>query len=472
MRVKVFLFVVVCVLCCVPAIVADDIYYRVDRSSKKEKKHEEKVSTEKTYSYDCNNMSPEEFKNELVEFGKKSLDYELENLSKNTVIGKLIQKKWYELNPSTMQMLRKYYVEYTFTDRILVVIDEKGNLTERFQPFYLSNKYETVFDSTKVGKNDNGKYMVVRSYENPDRAICFVIESVSENRMNIIEDQQGKDLHKYYLADTDIFAETPIELSPSETLINRTWLQVDENTGVGMRYEYRYEPYGYMEKCVMGENRRTEFPRWLIGEYYFSNEPDTVFLYSKKGILEKGRYIVNHIKGENSTESFRTYEVKSLSADTILLECVYPENGENLKLASIVKHNTDSTTVLDKLAGKQWRIQQDRYDRVTRYRRSYSGALYFTENQFVGPWIKTTDNKVIDDKIFVVHDFFLSDVENNTFLFENIKKNRKNGKYIVFSHNGRQGAGYGQCLEILYLSENMLVVRNIRSTHNIIYMCE
>ena len=42
---------------------------------------------------------------------------------------------------------------------------------------------------------------------------------------------------------------------------------------------------GYMEKCIMGENRRTTFPRWLIGEYYFSNEIDKSFIYSKKEVL-------------------------------------------------------------------------------------------------------------------------------------------------------------------------------------------
>ena len=461
MKGKALFLTVAFVLSCV-SVMADDIYYSVDRKSKKSQPEIVIQNSDNTL------QSPEEFQKKLSEFRDNSLKYYLSQLSKKTVIGKLICKKWCEFNPQTMSINGNYYTEFTFTHRIIVGIDQSGNISERFQKFYLSNKYETKFDSTKVGKTDNGKYIVVQSVNNPTQAVSMLINNISNDNLDYTEVVGGKDLKKFFVAESDDLSITQDELSPSEKLLNKTWACIDEKTGEPTRYEYRYEPYGYMEKCVLGENRCTDFPYWIIGEYYFSDEVDSSFDYSKKDKKDQGRYIVNHIK-ENGVVNIMTYEIKSLCADTMLLECVYPANGENIKLASTTKQTPDTTSMLDKLVGKQWRIQRDRYDRYDNRKRSYSGAIYFTETQFVGPWRKTIDNRIIGKDEFIYNDFYLSDHFSVTFSHEDAAKKQKNGKYIVISHNGSISA---TSKEILYLTENMLVVRGIYNTYTTTYICD
>ncbi len=457
MKAKVFFLIVASALFCLP-MMADDIYYNYKKSAKSAPNNE---------VVNASNISPEEFQKRLREFTEESQALMLSNIEENSTMDKLIRKKWYEFNPLSMQLSANYYTFYTTSYRIIVGIDENGNVSERMQKYYLSNKYEASFDSTKVGVANKGKYIVVQGKDNPTRATCLNIGSISDSEMNTIEEIGDSKLQKFYIADADDLAETK-DMLPSEMLLNKTWLQVDENSNAPTRYEYHFQSDGYMEKCVMGENRRTDFPYWLIGEYYFSNEPDTTFIYSKKEILNSGKYLVHQIK-ENGVKYLHTYEVKSIAPDTMLLKCVHPADGENMKLVSVAKHAADTTSVLDKLVGKQWRRQQDRYDRVTQYRTSYSGAKYFTENQYVGPWIKTADNNYIGKDEFIYHDFYLSDIKIDRFVFENTKKKIQNGRYIISSCNGNIWAGN---LEILYISERMLVLGTINGRHTYTYICD
>ena len=73
----------------------------------------------------------------------------------------LINKEWYEINLKKMETRDDYYVKFTGTQRLIVGTDEKGNTKMRVQKYYLSNKYAEEFDSTQVGKNRNGKYLVL-----------------------------------------------------------------------------------------------------------------------------------------------------------------------------------------------------------------------------------------------------------------------------------------------------------------------
>lgn len=473
MKVK-FLFSVVAIMLFCFSISADDIYYRVNKSStKKENKVESKKKPIKQ-TWTTENMSPEEFKKALAEFSEKSLNYRLDQLSKETIIGKLIRKKWYEFNPLNMQFNNQFYTEYTFTNRIYVGIDEDGNIIERSQKYYLSNKNETKFDSAKVGWVENGKYIVLQSNADPMRAISLHIENISDTELITAEKRSDNSkLTKFYAAvvDDKVKESPKVALSPCEMLIDKTWAEVDYFTGDSTRNEFYFEKFGYMEKCVMGENRRTSIPVWFIGEYYFSNEADTSYIYNKMDLLDSGRYIVNHIKDYDGKHVY-TYEIKSTHNDTILLDCVYPANGKSIKLARIVRNNSNNTSTLDKLVGKQWRPKQERYDKYT-YKHSHSGALYFSETQFVRPRAKTTDMNFIDERIYrTPYNYHLTDYDNVSFFFKEAEKKPQNGKYLVYGYDGQQGPYNSGLYEIMYISENMLVLRTRWGVNNMIYLCE
>ena len=74
----------------------------------------------------------------------------------------LINKEWYEFDFKTMKPDESRYVRYTGTQRLEVSADEDGNTRMRVQKYYLSYEWEERFDSRKVGKYRNGKYIVIR----------------------------------------------------------------------------------------------------------------------------------------------------------------------------------------------------------------------------------------------------------------------------------------------------------------------
>ena len=276
MRTKSIFTIAICMLC-IFSVLADDIYYR----PKKDKKEKTGKTMQKPNIDSISQLSPDELQQAVMDFGKKALNYKLYKMSKETTICKLILKKWYEFNTATMQLNPQFYTEYTLTNRIVVGTDDYGNLTERFQKYYLSDKYETSFDTTKVGWTQNGKYIVLQSTTKPSRAISMHIDNITDTELQITEELQNTNIRKMYVG----VSERPINegenISPDEMLLNKTWALIDEKTGNPSQYEFYFEPFGYMEKCVLGENRRTSLPIWFIGEYYFSNEIDTVFTYNK-----------------------------------------------------------------------------------------------------------------------------------------------------------------------------------------------
>ena len=78
----------------------------------------------------------------------------------------LINREWYEFDFKTMKSNESYYVKYTGTQRLVVSADEDGNTKMRVQKYYLTNRWEERFDSTKVGKSRNGKYIMIRGAKN------------------------------------------------------------------------------------------------------------------------------------------------------------------------------------------------------------------------------------------------------------------------------------------------------------------
>ena len=96
---------------------------------------------------------------------------------------KLINKEWHEFDFKTMKAKETYYEKYTGTQRLIVSADEEGNTKMRVQKYYLSYKWEERFDTTKVGKNRNGKYIILQGAKNETggyNVICYEISELSD----------------------------------------------------------------------------------------------------------------------------------------------------------------------------------------------------------------------------------------------------------------------------------------------------
>ena len=102
----------------------------------------------------------------------------------------LINKEWYEFDFKTMKPDESRYVRYTGTQRLEVSADEDGNTRMRVQKYYLSYEWEERFDSRKVGKYRNGKYIVIRGERDTSnveviKTICLEIMKLTDNKLNI-----------------------------------------------------------------------------------------------------------------------------------------------------------------------------------------------------------------------------------------------------------------------------------------------
>ena len=88
---------------------------------------------------------------------------------------KLINKEWHEFDFKTMKAKETTYEKYTGTQRLIVGLDEEGNTKMRVQKYYLSNRWEERFDTTKVGKNRNGKYIVIQGVKTAKKGIRLFV---------------------------------------------------------------------------------------------------------------------------------------------------------------------------------------------------------------------------------------------------------------------------------------------------------
>ena len=99
----------------------------------------------------------------------------------------LINKEWYEIDLGKMQVRDDYYVKFTGTQRLTIGLDQDGNTKMRVQKYYLSNNETEFFDSTQVGKNRNGKYLVLcgKKSKGYTKAICMKLYQVDEMNLRM-----------------------------------------------------------------------------------------------------------------------------------------------------------------------------------------------------------------------------------------------------------------------------------------------
>lgn len=246
-----------------------------------------------------------------------------------SIMEQLINKDWHELDLTNLNTRKDYYIKFTGTQRMIVGEDSLGNVKARVQKYYLSDKKTNHFDETQIGKQRNGKYIVVLSGNG--EAICYEITKISEDVLNI-SDLSRNNKQQYFLSETESSSDNESEyairgtvITSQELLTGKTWYEIDVKSGKKLRTEMLYDKGGMVLSCVFAENPKRELPEWLMREYYFSDNIETEFKHSKIGDRKNGIYLVVKEKDRNGEWYAANYDISTLSANRLVLDCVYPK---------------------------------------------------------------------------------------------------------------------------------------------------
>ena len=288
----------------------------------------------------------------------------------------LINKDWHELDITSMKS-KESYVRFTGTQRMIVSADSVGNTIAKAQRYYLSNRYEETFDSTKVGKKKKGKYIIIQGDRNSiDRnIICLEIKDIGENVMDVIDMNHPENPEKRYYSDLKLSFKSGDVISTLDLLMNKIWFQVDPITGERFNVEHQYGDDGEFLRSIMPENRRTELPQWILREFYLSDTIVTKFNRKEVGKRINGRYIVvNELDSDGSWQA-ATYDITTLSENRLELECVYPKGyATQVFVSNIYSQNAEHA----KRKPQQSELMKDDWYRLdtTTFKRSHYVERY------------------------------------------------------------------------------------------------
>ena len=381
----------------------------------------------------------------------------------------LINKEWYEFDFKTMKPDESRYVRYTGTQRLEVSADEDGNTRMRVQKYYLTNRWEERFDSTKVGKNRNGKYIIIRGAKNENgdyNVICHEITELSTIQLNIKDLSHPGLSQKFYVTmnDDKSVREGKFQ-STIDLLADKVWFMLDENQKrTGMEWTFGYSAYF---KCKMPENRLAEFPKWERREFYLSNEIETKFDRKKVCQSMNGIYLVVNDLEEDGEWQTRTYDIKTLSANRLMLECVYPK-GEGTLVFENQYSPQDEKTVKMKpqqktLMGWDWY----RIDTATWRRSKY--VENFTETHVTRSFPSRKNGEMVNKT--VTFEYYMSNQPVKEFDWTQKGKNPE-GDYIVVNEPDANGKYRAVNYKIMSLEGSNMFTINVSHPDSILHIYE
>ncbi len=382
----------------------------------------------------------------------------------------LINKEWYEFDFSKMKAKETYYEKYTGTQRLIVSADEEGNTKMRVQRYYLSYKWEDRFDTTKVGKNRNGKYIILQGARNKSggyNVICYEIAELSESQLHTKNVSIQSIPQKFYITiedDGKIKKEGKFQ-STIDLLADKVWYLLDENNKrTGMEWTFGYSAYF---KCKMPKDRRAEFPKWERREFYLSNEIVTKFDRSKVCESMNGIYLVVNDLEEDGEWQTRTYDIKTLSANRLMLECLYPR-GEGLlvfenQYSPIEEKEVKMKPKQKDLLGKDW----CRVDTATWRRSKY--IENFTETHVTRSFPTRKNGELIDEK--VTFEYYMSNQPVDKFDWLQKGKNPE-GDYIVVNEPDANGNYRAVNYKIMSLEGCNMFTINVSHPDSVLHVYE
>ena len=383
---------------------------------------------------------------------------------------KLINKEWHEFDFKTMKAKETYYEKYTGTQRLIVSADEEGNTKMRVQKYYLSYKWEERFDTTKVGKNRNGKYIILQGAKNETggyNVICYEIAELSDVQLQTKNVSIQSMPQKFYVTveDDGKMKKQGKFQSTIDLLADKVWYLLDENNKrTGMEWTFGYSAYF---KCKMPKDRRAEFPKWERREFYLSNEIVTKFDRSKVCESMNGIYLVVNDLEEDGEWQTRTYDIKTLSANRLMLECLYPR-GEGLLVFENQYSPLEEKLVKMKpkqkdLMGKDWY----RVDTATWRRSKY--VENFNETHVTRSFPTRKNGELVDEK--KTFEYYMSNQPVDKFDWSQKGKNPE-GDYIVVNEPDANGNYRAVNYQIMSLEGRNMFSINVSHPDSVLHVYE
>ena len=370
----------------------------------------------------------------------------------------LINKDWHELDITSMKA-KESYVRFTGTQRMIVSADSVGNTIAKAQRYYLSNRYEETFDSTKVGKKKKGKYIIIQGDRNSiDRnIICLEIKDIGENVMDVIDMNHPENPEKRYYSDLKLSFKSGDVISTLDLLMNKIWFQVDPITGERLNVEHQYGDDGEFLRSIMPENRRTELPQWILREFYLSDTIVTKFNRKEVGKRINGRYIVvNELDSDGSWQA-ATYDIATLSENRLELECVYPKGyATQVFVSNIYSQNAEHA----KRKPQQTELMKDDWYRLD--------TTTFKRSRYIERYNKTHVTRIVPiysggDTIELkkIYEYYMSNQPETEFDWSK-KGKTSEGDYIVVNEQDLTGKWKAVNYRVELLSGgNMVTVKEV-----------
>ncbi|MBQ4918000.1 MAG: hypothetical protein IIU72_08575, partial [Muribaculaceae bacterium] len=385
----------------------------------------------------------------------------------------LINKEWYEIDLSKMQTRHDFYIKFTGTQRFTVGADEDGNTKARVQSYYLSNEKTDIFDDTKVGKRRNGKYIVLQGKKHGSYtdAVCMELYQLDDMNMRMGNSRQGVAQQHCYVVDSkyaDLTDNDPSDdgtiISTRDLLIDKMWYEVDLKTGKRKRTEVRYEKDGMALFCTMAENYKSELPDWQMREFYFSDNIEREFKHSKIGDRVNGIYLVVKERGADGKWFAANYDISTLSANRLVLDCVYPQG---MPTRVFMTRSGIETSHRNIQKAQQWQLTENVWHRLDS---TGTKRILFTEkfdNINVTRTFSTIKNGV-RDTFELSNPYYFSNTEDSIFNFDKVGRATE-GDYIVVNERTTGEGRMAMSYKVDYLdNKNMLLSAMLDSVEHVI----
>ena len=383
----------------------------------------------------------------------------------------LINKEWYEFDFTSLSAKDSYYIKFTGTQRMIVGQDQEGNAKARVQRYYLSAEPVKKFDDTKVGKVRDGEYIVFPPRNEKNAAICLKINSLSDETLETEDITAPNHKKIHYITSINTTEGKDEEntlkgnvISTLDLLAGKQWHEIDEKTGKKLRTELTFDRLNCVTRCIMGENPKRTIPDWQMREFYFSDNIETEFDHSKIGDRVNGIYLVVKEKNKDGAWYVANYDISTLSANRLVLNCVYPKG---VPTQVFVSKQGLKEAIGKRQKPQQWQLTENvwyRLDTATLKRGRYTER--FDEHKI------TRSYPVIVDGVRSTRTtesvYYMSNEADTVFDHTQVGKSLE-GDYIVVNEQAGNEERKAVSYRIEYLQDsNMIVSRQVNGGEAII----
>lgn len=192
-------------------------------------------------------------------------------LRAESIMELLINKDWREVNNATQLIYQDTMVYYTGTQRITVRLLKYDNASVNIQEYYLSDSMVQVFDTAQVGKHKNGKFIVFRDVNGPDRkAKCMLLTGLSDFTHELIVENGERLQKKKFVAGSTNLKLRSGEIVARDWLLSKTWQEIDIATGQAKNSQEVFMKNVVLKSTFTGD-RFSVAPLWSVSEYCFSD---------------------------------------------------------------------------------------------------------------------------------------------------------------------------------------------------------